>query len=117
MSYRIDVTREARGEIKALPGYVRRLALKLVRGRGLDPRPARARELCPDPQVYRIWLAGRWRVAYAVDDQARALHVLRVRRRSLLDYEGLDSSDYIPQATDGQGYSLPAAPRKSSLTA
>ncbi len=111
MSYRIDVTREARGEIKALPGYVRAQARKLVRALGIDPRPARAKELCQDPQVFRIWLAGRWRIAYAVDDEARNLHVLRVRRRSLLDYEGLDSSDYIPQALDGPGYSLPAAGR------
>ncbi len=111
MSYLIDVTREARGEIKALPGYVRAQARKLVRALGLDPRPARAKELCEDPRIYRIWLAGRWRIAYAVDDEARAVHVLRVRRRSLLDYEGLDSSDYIPQAVDGQGFSLPVSGR------
>ncbi len=111
MSYLLDLTREARGEIKALPGYVRVRARKLVRALGLDPRPDRARQLCEDPVVYRIWLAGRWRIAYSVDDEARAVHVLRVRRKSLLDFEGLDSSDYIHQVSDSQGFSLPAAGR------
>ncbi len=112
MSYRLDITREARGEIKALPGYVRAQARKLVRALGLDPRPARARVLCEDPRVCRIWLAGRWRIAYAVDDETRTVHVLRVRRKSLLDFEGLDSSDYIRQVSDSQGFSLPASPAK-----
>ncbi len=81
MSYRIELVPEARSEIKALPGYVRCQALELVEALCREPRPARARELCGEPAIYRIWLGRRWRVAYEVGDEAGAVVILCVRRK------------------------------------
>ena len=68
MSYRIEVSPEVRREIKALSGYVRAQARKLIQALGENPRPARAKELRDKPNIYRIWLAGRWRIAYEIND-------------------------------------------------
>lgn len=108
MSYQINVTLEARGEIKALPAYVRAQARKLVQALALDPRPQRAKELCEKPKVYRIWLAGRWRIAYAIAGDERVVQVLRVRRKEFTAYEHLDGSEYIHEATGDSDLGLPA---------
>lgn len=64
MNYRIEVSPKAQKEIKALHGYVRAQALQLIRALGEGPRPARAKELRGKPNIYLIWLVGRWRIAY-----------------------------------------------------
>ena len=92
MSYRIEVSPEARKEIKALPGHVRAQARKLVGALAGHPRPPRAKELRGKPNIYRIWLAGRWRVAYEVDDELTRVRILRVRRKEQIDYDSLGSS-------------------------
>ncbi len=109
VSYRVNVTLEARREIKALPGYVRAQARKLVRALGLDPRPHRAKELREKPNVYRIWLAGRWRIAYAINDGDQIVHILRVRRKEFMAYEHLDGSDYIHEGTGQSGHTPPVS--------
>ena len=68
MSYQIEISPSARQEIRALPAYVRAQALQLIDELGRNPRPARAKELQDRQNIYRIWLAGRWRIVYAVDD-------------------------------------------------
>ena len=90
MNYRIKVSPEARKEIKSLPGYVRAQARQLIRALGNNPRPARAKELRDKPNIYRIWLAGRWRIAYEVDDGLKRIRILRVRRKEQIDYESLE---------------------------
>ncbi len=89
MSYRIELVPEARSEIKALPGYVRCQALELIEALSREPRPARASELSGEPEICRIWLGRRWRVAYEVDDRAVAIVVLCVRRKVRVDYESM----------------------------
>lgn len=93
MSYRIEVPAEVQKEIKALPGHVRAQARQLIRALGENPRPARAKELCEAPNIYRIWIAGRWRIAYEVDDSPKRIRILRVRRKEQIDYESLGSSE------------------------
>ncbi len=90
MSYRIKVPPEVRKEINALPGYVRAQARQLIRALGQNPRPARAQELRGKSNIYRIWLATKWRIAYEVDDDLKCLWVLRVRRKEQMDYESLE---------------------------
>lgn len=85
MSYRIEVSPEARREIKDLPGYVRAQARQLIRELGPTPRPSRARELRGKPSIYRIWLAGRWRIAYEVNDELQRVRILRVRPKEQVD--------------------------------
>lgn len=86
MSYRIEVMPAARREIRALPAYVRSQAIQLIDELGRDPRPARAKELRDHANTYRIWLAGRWRMVYAVDDELVLVLILRVRRKEDIDY-------------------------------
>lgn len=93
MNYRIEVPPEVQKEIKALPGYVRAQTRQLIRALGKDPRPARAKELGGKPNIYRIWLAGRWRIAYEIDDDLKRIRILRVRRKEQIDYESLGSSE------------------------
>ena len=93
MSYRVEVPPEVRKGIKALPDHVRAQARQLIRALGENPRPSRAKELRGKPNIYRIWLAGRWRVAYEVDDEVRRIRILRVRRKERIDYESLGSSE------------------------
>lgn len=93
MSYRIETSPEVQKEIKALPGHVRAQARQLIRALGRDPRPSRAKELHGKPNIYRIWLAGRWRIAYEIDDELKRIRILRVRRKEQVDYESLGSSE------------------------
>jgi len=63
VSYHIEVSPPVRKEIRELPGSVRTQARQLIRKLGENPRPSRAKELRDKPNIYRIWLAGKWRIA------------------------------------------------------
>jgi mRNA-degrading endonuclease RelE of RelBE toxin-antitoxin system len=89
VSYRVDVPPPVRKEIERLPGHVRAQVRQLIRELRDDPRPPRAKELRDKPNVYRIWLATKWRVAYRVDDDSQHVLLLRVRLKEFMDYEGL----------------------------
>lgn len=90
MSYQIEVPASVKKEIRSLPGYVRAEARVLIRELASDPRPARSKELRGKPNIYRIWLAGRWRIAYHIDDEAQVIVVLRVEKKESIHYEGLE---------------------------
>lgn len=89
MSYQIELHREALAELKALPAYVRAQAIELIDLLAATPRPPRAKELRDKPGIYRIWLAGRWRIAYEINDEQQTIIVRRIRRKSEIDYESL----------------------------
>ncbi len=91
MSYRTELTPPAKAEIRALSGYLRSQALKLVAALAEEPRPPRAQELRGKPNIFRIWLAGRWRIVYEIDEETRRVLVLRVRSKDQIDYESLTS--------------------------
>ena len=93
MSYRIEVAPPARKELRSLPGSIRAQALRLIEALALDPRPVRAKQLRDKPDIYRIWLAGRWRIAYEVDDELRVIRVLRVRSKDRIDYGDIPSRE------------------------
>lgn len=86
MSYRIEITPLARREIRALPAHVRSQAVQLINELGRDPKPARAKELRDRANIYRIWLAGRWRIVYELDNEQIVVLILRVRRKEDIDY-------------------------------
>jgi mRNA interferase RelE/StbE len=85
VSYRIEISPLARQEIRALPTYVRAQALQLIDELGRNPRPERAKELQDRQNIYRIWLAGRWRIVYVVDDELIVVLIIRVRRKEDID--------------------------------
>ncbi len=91
MSYQVEVTPPARREIETLPGYVRAQARQLIGELRVNPKPPRARELRDKPNIYRIWLATKWRIAYKVDEDSKQVLILRVRLKELIDYESLQS--------------------------
>ncbi|MCP4662709.1 MAG: type II toxin-antitoxin system RelE/ParE family toxin [bacterium] len=105
MSYRVEVGPRARKEIKALPGYVRAAARKLIRSLGNQPRPAGATELRDMPAIYRLWVAGRWRIVYRIEDEDRRIQVLRIRRKEDIEYETLDpKSSEVHEPGPEHGY-------------
>lgn len=89
MNYQIEISSEARKEIKNLKGYVRAQAYQLIDQLGKNPRPSRAQELRGKPNIYRIWLAARWRIAYKIDDSLKLIRILRVRLKEHIDYDTL----------------------------
>jgi mRNA-degrading endonuclease RelE of RelBE toxin-antitoxin system len=54
-----------------------------------EPTPPRAKELREKSNIYRIWLATKWRVAYQVDEESQRVLLLRVRLKKFMDYESL----------------------------
>lgn len=89
MSYQVRLAPSARKEIRDLPASVRSQALDLIAELGENPRPPRAKKLRDQENIYRIWLAGRWRIVYAVDEDVVTVLILRVRRKQDIDYPSL----------------------------
>lgn len=87
--YAVELTPAAQKDLKALPGHVRPQALALLTGLASEPRPKRAKELRGKSDIYRIWLAGQWRIAYLIDDSERYVLVLRIQRKGDIEYEAL----------------------------
>ena len=103
---------DAQREIKSLPGYVRAQASQLIRALGLDPLPPRAKELRDKPNIYRIWLAGRWRIAYEIDEELKRIRIPRVRRKEEIDYGSLHSASVENPADAEQTRGPLRRPRK-----
>lgn len=93
MSYRVDIDPSAGKDLDLLPGYVRAQALQMFRLLKDNPKPPRAKELRGKLGTYRIWLAGRWRIAYQVDDAQHVVVILRVRLKEDIDYDSLGSPE------------------------
>jgi len=89
VSYQVEIARPAQIEIKELPGHVRAQARQLIDSLREIPRPPRAKELRDKPNIYRLWLARRWQIAYLIDEDLKLVRVLRIRRKELIDYETL----------------------------
>jgi mRNA-degrading endonuclease RelE of RelBE toxin-antitoxin system len=85
----LEVSPPARWEIKELPAYVR---AQTIENLAVDPRPSGAKELRDKPAIYRLWLAGRWRVAYQIDEDLKLVRILRVRAKADIDYDNLTST-------------------------
>jgi len=69
--------------------HVRSSARQIIKDLTDEPRPARSKELRGRPGVYRVWLAGRWRIVYAIDDEDQLVIVLRIRRKDQIDYDSI----------------------------
>jgi mRNA-degrading endonuclease RelE of RelBE toxin-antitoxin system len=84
--YRIEISPAARQEMRRMPAHVRAQAVQLIDELGRNPRPRRAKELRARENIFRIWLAGRWRIVYAVDEELSLVLILRVRLKEEIDY-------------------------------
>ncbi len=93
MTYRIDIGPEARIDFESLPAEERGQARELIRSLAATPCPLRAKSLCSEPAIFRLWLATLWRVAYQVDEQSKCVRILRIYRPVLYDYDSFLHGD------------------------
>jgi mRNA-degrading endonuclease RelE of RelBE toxin-antitoxin system len=92
--YMVYVLPRALQEIKRLPGHVRQRVIRMIDDLALNPRPSGSIELSnlpiPTPNVtlHRFKLE-KWRIVYAIDEEAVAVDVMAVRQRPPYDYGDL----------------------------
>lgn len=98
-SYRVEVTIEARKELRQIPGHVRARVLGLLHTLERDPSPPGSRQLklahlaaplAPGTTLWRARL-DTWRVIYVVDADDRLVSILAIRRRPPYQYEDLNA--------------------------
>lgn len=97
-SYRVEVTREVRSEIRRLPGSVRQRVVRSLRALERGPRPSDSRpldlakagiELEQSVELHRIRMAS-WRIVYLVEEKWQLVSVLAVRKRPPYQYDDLE---------------------------
>ena len=92
MSYQVKLNGSARKEVQNLAAYIRAQALQSFKQLAVNPRPNGNKELRGKPNIYRIWLAGRWRIVYEIDEALQLVIILRVRLKDDIDYDSIESS-------------------------
>ena len=80
MRYSIEVTPRARRELFKLPGNVSRRVEDAISALADDPRPAGARTLTGEGDLYRVRVGG-YRVVYSVQDDVLLVLVVKVGHR------------------------------------
>jgi mRNA interferase RelE/StbE len=97
VSYQVEVSREARREIRQLPGNMRQRVIRALRALEQEPRPYHSRsldaakagvELQSGVELLRIRMAS-WRIIYLVEDEWAVVSVLAVRKRPPYQYGDL----------------------------
>ena len=87
MAYKVEIHPAAQKQMLSLPKEAQvEVALSIDR-LGNTPRPLRVKKLA-DSGIWRIRV-GRHRVAYAIDDKAQLVIIVRVARRREDTYRGL----------------------------
>lgn len=89
MSYTLRLTAPAKREVDALPGAIRTQFKQIGKSLEIEPRSHRAKELRGKPNIYRVWLAGKWRIVYSIDDELQLVLILRVRLKDEIDYNSI----------------------------
>ena len=87
MIYQIEISPQAQRDMRELSGFVRAQALKIIRSLGENPFPPRSKELRDKPNIYRIWLAKKWRIVYSVSEDPHQVLILRIRIKEHIDYD------------------------------
>jgi mRNA interferase RelE/StbE len=96
--YRVEVTSDARSEIRRLPGNMRQRVIRKLRELEAESRPADSRpldpakagsDLAPHTELRRIRLAS-WRIIYLIEEEARLVTVLAIRKRPPYQYGDLE---------------------------
>ena len=92
--YTVYVLPRALQEIKRLPGHIRQRVKRVIDELAVDPRPSDSVELSNIPTLkptvalhrYKI---EKWRIVYAIDEEAIAVDDMAVRQRPPYDYADL----------------------------
>jgi mRNA interferase RelE/StbE len=97
-SYEVEVTSQAREEIRRLPGHVRQRVIRTLQTLKHEPHPQGSRlldtakadiELEPGMELYRIRIAS-WRIVYLIEEEWKLISVLAIRKRPPYQYDDLD---------------------------
>jgi mRNA-degrading endonuclease RelE of RelBE toxin-antitoxin system len=95
VKYAVYLEREVHYSRARLPGNVRQRVRRVIAAFSSDPRPAGSVALdisaieVPASVEVRRYRLGAWRVVYAVNEEAKWVWVLAVRRRPPYDYGDL----------------------------
>jgi len=80
-SYQIVIESSAARAVRRLPGHVRQRVRRSITELGIQPRPPGSRPLRNQTDYHRLRLDG-WRIIYMVDDDARLVTVIAVKRKT-----------------------------------
>jgi len=81
VSYRVELSRQARKAFLALPKRERRVAGRRLRALEETPRPPGAKALTEKLRGYYRLRVGDHRILYAVDESAQVVHIARIGPR------------------------------------
>lgn len=96
-SYRVEVTAEARKELRRAPGHLRARILQVLHTLEQDFCPPGSRQLdtaqleetlTPNMSLWRVRL-DTWRVIYVVDTEDEIISILAIRQRPPYQYGDL----------------------------
>ena len=97
-SYQVELTADARKEIRNAPGHLRARILDVLHTLEQNYSPPGSRQLDlakldvpaePEVSLWRVRL-DKWRIVYVVDRRDDVIAVLAVRQRPPYQYEDLD---------------------------
>jgi mRNA interferase RelE/StbE len=96
-SYRVEVAKAARVEIRQLPGNLRQRVMRLLKTLAQEPSPAGSRQLdtakagilVEQGATLRRIRISSWRIVYLVEENAQLISVLAIRKRPPYQYEDL----------------------------
>jgi len=78
--YEVYLERAAERDLKRLPSEVFYRVILSIKALAEDPRPAGCRRIAGSKDDWRIRV-GDYRVIYEIDEEAKAVRVMRVRHR------------------------------------
>lgn len=80
-SYSLSIKISAAKEIESVePRAMRTRIVSRIQGLARDPRPPGSQKLAGDEERYRI-RQGAYRIVYSVDDEARAVEIVKIGHR------------------------------------
>jgi mRNA interferase RelE/StbE len=93
-SYRLYVIPSAWIELRRLPGNVRQRLHRAIDGLAEQPTPPSSKQLDyvtgSSAVLYRLRI-DKWRIVYAVDEDASLIRVVAIRQRPPYDYGDLET--------------------------
>jgi len=87
VSYKVELRRVAQKQLDALSGQDYTSIVRVISSLGQEPRPSRVKKLA-ESGLWRIRIR-RYRIVYAIDDEARLVIIVRISRRREATYKNL----------------------------
>ena len=87
MSYKLELRHVAQKQLDELPERDYKAMAEIISSLGQEPRPPRVKKLA-ESGLWRI-RARKYRVVYAIDDEAQLVTIVRIARRREDTYKSL----------------------------